>query len=47
MHHEPKSVLDSSPAAISQMIATLGTAFFKEVAREVIKLLVVTEAIDY
>ena len=47
LHHEPKSVLDSSPAAVSQMIATLGTAFIKEVAREVIKLLVVTEAVDY
>lgn len=47
LHHEPKSVLDPcSTAAISQIIAHLGTVFFREAMREVRNSLGVTEVDD-
>ncbi len=43
-HHEPKSALSHS--AVSQMIANLGTVFFREAVKELRNSYTVTEDVD-
>ena len=49
LHHEPRSVLESVPldsVTVSQILSSLGTAFFREAVKEVKKSYEVTEDVD-
>uniref|UniRef100_A0A3B1KCR2 Gypsy retrotransposon integrase-like protein 1 n=1 Tax=Astyanax mexicanus TaxID=7994 RepID=A0A3B1KCR2_ASTMX len=48
-HHEPRSILESVPldsVTVSQILSSLGTAFFREAVKEVKKSYEVTEDVD-